>query len=364
MRYITLALILYCLITCQSHDECTIQTPGIITSSLSQTHIMKAIRVHQYGGPEVLILESDVPIPSPGPEEVLVRVKAVGVNPVETYVRSGRYARLAPLPYTPGSDCAGLVEELGPSVSEVKKGDRVYVSKTLTGSYAEYALVPRHGVHPLPDNVTFNQGAALAIPYITAYRALVLKMNIRPGEYVLIHGASGGVGVSAVQIAKAYGSIVIGTAGTDEGKSLVKNAGADYVFNHRDPDYIEKMSDIVSPNGGFNAILENNAHINLDKDLKILTEGGRVGIVGNRANIEINPRDTMAKESSIIGVASFHSTPSELKETHAAIQAGMRNGWLSPIVGKTFSLSNAAGAHDDIINGKGALGKSVLTVDD
>lgn len=325
---------------------------------------MKAVRVHRYGGPEVLTLESDVPIPSPGPEEILVKVKAVGVNPVETYVRSGRYARLSLLPYTPGTDCAGLVEEVGTSVSEVKKDDRVYVSKTLTGSYAEYTLVPRNGIHPLPEGITFNQGAALAIPYITAYRALILKLNIRPGEYILIHGASGGVGIAAVQIGKAYGSIVIGTAGTEEGKGLVRSAGADYVFNHRDPDYVEKMSEVVSSNGGFNAILENNAHINLDKDLKILTEGGRVGIVGNRANIEINPRDTMVKESSIIGVASFHSTPPELKETHAALLAGMKNGWLRPIVGKTFSLSNAAGAHDDIINGKGALGKTVLTVDD
>lgn len=325
---------------------------------------MKAIRVHRFGGPEVLTLEPSVSLPSPGPEEVLVKVKAVGVNPVETYIRSGAYARKPPLPYTPGSDCSGLVEEVGSAVTEVKKGERVYVSKTLTGSYAEYVLAPRNGVHSLPEELTFNQGAALSIPYVTAYRALVLKLNIRPGELVLIHGASGGVGVASVQIARAYGGVVIGTAGTEEGERLVRDAGAHYVVNHRDSNYMEKINDIASSNGGVNAILENNAHINLAKDLQILAEGGRIGVVGNRGTIEINPRDTMSKESSIIGVAMFHSKPSELKESHAAIESGIKNGWLRPIVGKTFSLANAADAHADIINGKGALGKTILTIDD
>lgn len=131
---------------------------------------MKAIRVHQFGGPEVLQYEVNAPIPKLEPGSILLRVKAVGINPVDTYIRSGAYARKPKLPYVPGHDCAGVVEEVGPEVSGFKRGDRVYAGRALSGSYAEYALVSAPDVQPLPAEVSFEQGAAIAVPYYTAYR--------------------------------------------------------------------------------------------------------------------------------------------------------------------------------------------------
>ena len=156
---------------------------------------MKAIQVHQFGGPEVLDLE-EIPTPKPAPGQVLVRVHAAGVNPYDTYMRAGTYAVKPPLPYTPGSDAAGIVEAVGPSVTKVKPGDRVYTAKTITGAYAEYALALESQVHPLPEKISFAQGAGVWVPYGTAYTALHHHAHARAGETLLIHGASGGVGTA------------------------------------------------------------------------------------------------------------------------------------------------------------------------
>src|SRR6266496_146350 len=191
----------------------------------SKRKSMKAIRVHEFGGPEVLRLE-EVPTPRPGPGEVLVRIHAIGVNPVETYIRAGTYARLPALPYTPGNDGAGVVEEIGSDVNEFKPGDRVYTGGSLAGStYAEFTLCKTAQVHPLPENVSFAQGAAMGTPYATAYRGLFQRADAKPGETVLVHGASGGVGTAAVQLARACGLRVFGTAGSDQGRKLAREQG-------------------------------------------------------------------------------------------------------------------------------------------
>lgn len=156
---------------------------------------MRAVRVFEFGGPEVLRLQADVPIPSPEDAQVLIKVHACGVNPVETYIRSGNYARKPALPYTPGSDVAGVIEGVGGRVTAFKKGDRVFTSATLSGGYADYAVAEADTVFPLSDKLSFSQGAAIAIPYFTAYRALFLKGHAKAGESVLIHGASGGVSI-------------------------------------------------------------------------------------------------------------------------------------------------------------------------
>ena len=324
---------------------------------------MKAIRVEAFGGPQVLQLK-EVPIPKPAAKQVLMKVKSVGVNPVETYIRAGAYANKPSLPFTPGKDCAGIVEAVGSDVSQFKSGDRVFTAVAVTGSYAEYAVVDCDSVHELSSSLSFQQGAALGTPYLTAYRGLFHKGGAKPGETVLVHGASGGVGIAAVQLAKTRGLTVIGTAGTDEGMECVKKAGAHFVFNHRQTDYVKKIVEVANGGTGPNLIFENAAHINLGKDLEILTPFGRVVVVGSRGPIQINPRDTMRNESSVIGVMLFKATKEELKESHAAIQAGMEAGWLRPIVGKEFTLGQAAAAHEEIIGGSGALGKLVLNVDE
>ena len=323
--------------------------------------VMKAIRVQQFGGPEVLKVVHDVPIPKPGDHDVLIHVKAVGVNPVETYIRSGIHSMKPDLPYTPGNDCAGVVEEVGGAVKNVKKGDHIYSYRSLTGTYAEFTISPASDIHILPNALTFAQGAALGIPYHTAYRGLFQKAKAKVGETVLVHGASGGVGTAAVQFCQAYGVNVVGTAGTPEGMELVKKAGAQSVFNHREAGYVEQL--LATTGGrGFDVILENAAHINLGVDLTLLAPNGRVVVVGSRGKVEIMPRETMFREASIIGVTLFRASREESTEAFAAIQAGILNGWLRPAVGKVYPLEKASDAHVDIISGPGALGKLVLEV--
>ena len=309
----------------------------------------------------MLKFDSDVPIPNPGNTSVLVRVKAIGINPVETYIRAGIYALKPNLPFTPGNDGAGIVEEVGTSVKNFKKGDRVFTSRSLTGTYAEYTLAEATFVHPLPETLSFKQGASLGIPYLTAYRALVQRGHAKAGETVLVHGASGGVGIAAVQFARALGMKVIGTAGTKEGAELVTKAGAHFVFNHRETDYLDKIGEAAGSHG-VDVIVENASHINLGTDLPLLARGGRVAIVGSRGPIEINPRDTMSREASIFGVMLGLASETDLLEAHAAIQAGIESGWLRPIVGKEFPVEKASEAHRDIITSSGALGKMVLNV--
>lgn len=322
---------------------------------------MKAIRVHKFGGPEVLQFETNVPIPKTTPSSVLVRVHAVGVNPVETYIRAGTYARKPSLPFIPGGDCAGVVEDVGSDVAQFKKGDRVFIGGTLSGAYAEYTVAEAKNTQHLPESVNFEQGAALSVPYRTAYRALFTRGRARPGECILVHGASGGVGTAAVQIARAYGMHTLGTAGSKEGEEVVMQAGAHECFNHRQDGYLENIKTAVDERGGIDLIVENSAHINLGQDLTLLGKNGRVAVIGSRGPVEVNPRDTMSREAVITGVLLFLASSEDAKETNAALQAGMENGWLRPIVGKRFPLEEASKAHEDIIS-RTALGKMVLTV--
>ncbi|XP_051943926.1 quinone oxidoreductase [Hippocampus zosterae] len=328
---------------------------------MSGFKVMRAIRVSQFGEPSVLKLCADVKVPQPGSGQVLIRVHACGVNPVETYIRAGTYARKPPLPYTPGTDVAGVVESIGDGVTAVKAGDRVFTTSTLSGGYAEFAVAADESVYKLPDSLDFSQGAAIGIPYFTAYRALVHKAHVKAGETVLVHGASGGVGLATCQLARMLGLRVMGTAGTQQGMELAAKNGAHLVFNHREEDYIGKIMD-ATEGQGVDVIVEMLSNINLNHDLQMLTFGGRVTIVGSRGSIEMNPRDTMAKESSIIGVSLFSATPAERKECAALLFAGMETGRLRPIVGEEYRLDQAAQAHRDIIQSRGATGKMVLTM--
>ncbi|XP_060248434.1 quinone oxidoreductase isoform X1 [Meriones unguiculatus] len=325
--------------------------------------LMRAIRVFEFGGPEVLKLRSDVAVPVPQGHQVLIKVHACGVNPVETYIRSGAYSRKPVLPYTPGTDVAGVIESVGDSVSAFKKGDRVFCSNTVSGGYAEFALAADDTVYPLPETLDFRQGAALGIPYFTACRALFHSARVRAGESVLVHGASGGVGLASCQIARAHGLKVLGTAGSEEGKKLVLQNGAHEVFNHKEVNYIDKIEESAGiKQGGVDVIIEMLANKNLSHDLKLLSRGGRVIVVGCRGPIEINPRDTMAKETSIIGVSLFSSTKEEFQQFAGILQAGMEKGWLKPVIGYEYPLEKAAQAHEDIIHRSGKMGKMILVL--
>ena len=318
---------------------------------------MKAIRVHEFGGPEVLRLE-DVPEPRPGAGQVLVRVRAAGVNPVDTYIRGGAHAVRPQLPYTPGLDAAGTVEAVGEGVGRVRAGDRVYTAGSLSGTYAELALCDESQVHPLPERVSFAQGAGVSTPYATAYRALFQRAQGRPGEAVLVHGASGGVGTAAVQIARAAGFMVIGTAGTEEGRRLVAEQGAQHVLDHHAPGYLEELTKLTGGRGP-DVILEMLANVNLNKDLGVVARGGRVVVIGSRGEVTVNPRLAMARDAAVLGMMVFNATPQELASAHAAIVAGLEAGTLRPVVGRELPLSDAARAHEEVLK-PGAYGKIVL----
>lgn len=313
--------------------------------------------MHEFGGPEVLRLE-EVPKPQPGTGQVLVRMHAVGVNPVETYIRAGTYALKPALPYTPGNDGAGVVEQVGADVNEFKPGDRVYVAGSISGTYAEFALCNTAQVHPLPANVSFAQGAAMGTPYATAYRGLVQRAKARPGETVLVHGASGGVGTAAVQLARARGMRVFGTAGSDAGRKLARKQGAHEVFDHRAPDHFIQIMKATTGRG-VDVIVELLANVNLGKDLTILAKGGRVAIVGSRGRVEIDPRDAMQRDADLRGMAMANTPPEDLASIHAALVAGLENGTLRPVIGKEFPLADAADAHRAVME-PGAFGKIVL----
>ncbi|XP_004644535.1 quinone oxidoreductase [Octodon degus] len=323
--------------------------------------LMRAIRVFEFGGPEVLKLQSDVVMPVPKEHQVLIKVHACGINPVETYISTGTYIRKPLLPYTPGTDVAGVIESIGNNVSAFKKGDRVFTNNTISGGYTEYALAEDHTVYALPDQLDFKQGAAIGIPYFTACRALFHSARVKAGEKILVHGASGGVGLATCQIARAYGLQVLGTAGSEEGRKIVLQNGAHEVFDHKEADYINKIQKSVGEKG-IDVIIEMLSNVNLNNDLKLLSYGGRVIVVGCRGSIEINPRDTMAKETSIIGVVLFSSTKEEFKQFASVLQAGMEIGWLKPVIGSQYPLEKVAQAHENIIHGSGTVGKMVLLI--
>ena len=241
---------------------------------------MKAIRVHKFGDAKEMKYETSVAVPQPQEDQVLVRVKAIGVNPLEAIVRSGGFGP-QPFPYIPGMDFSGTVERVGSKVKEVRKGDRVYGSTTDTvnNAYAEFVAVKEIFVHPLPEVLSYSQGAAIPVPYFTAYRALFHLCCAKSGEKLFVHGASGGVGVAAVQLARGAGLRVIGTAGTCAGAEMVKKIGAEQVFNHHEEGYIDKVKAALGE-GGADIVLENVANKNLKTSIDVVGAGGRIAAVG------------------------------------------------------------------------------------
>ena len=319
---------------------------------------MKAIRVSAYGGPEVLKLE-EVPAPKPGAGQVLVRNHAIGVNPVDTYLRSNTDNRGPKLPYTPGSDTAGVVEAVGTDVTGVKAGDRVYVGGTATGRICgALRLLARRRSTRSPPQVSFAQGAAMNVPYATAYHALFHRGHGGAGETVLVHGASGGVGIGAVQLARARGLTVIGTAGTDRGRRLVLEQGAHHALDHSAPGYLDELMRLTG-NRGVDIVLEMLANANLQNDLGIIAMRGRIVVIGNRGTTEINARHAMNKDAAILGMSLNHASPAQLVAIHAALVEGLANGTLRPVIAQEIPLAEAPRAHEAVME-PGHYGKIVL----
>lgn len=318
---------------------------------------MKAIRVEKHGGPEVLVLQ-EVPDPQPAAGQVRIRVHAAGVNPVETYIRAGQQGYAGALPYTPGGDAAGVVDAVGGGVTGVRIGDRVFTSRAFTGAYAELTVAAAADVYPLPEHVSFAAGAAIGIPWATAYRGLFQRARILPDETLLVHGASGGVGSAAVQLARAAGVTVIGTGGSDEGRARVRELGAHHVLDHHAPDYLTRVRELTGGKG-VDVILEMLANVNLVKDFDALARYGRIVVIGSRGALEFEPRLTMRLDASILGMSLMNAPADELRRAYVAIGAGLDNGSLKPLIGRELPLGEAARAHREVME-PGSAGKIVL----
>lgn len=329
---------------------------------------MKAIVVREFGPPDVMKLE-DVELPSLGGDEVLIRIHAAGVNPVDTYLRTGVHAQAPILPYTPGKDGAGVVEAVGEIVTKYKPGDRVYTANTVTGTYAEYAICKEADLGRLPDNVSFEEGAGIWTPYATAYRALFQKAQGKAGETVLVHGASGAVGIAAMQwLTGGQASVLagenknpftfIGTASSEEGRRLIAAQGADAVFDHADEDHFEQIREFTGGRG-VDVIIEMLANANLERDFECLAMFGRITVVGNRGSLQFTPRLAMTKDATIYGMSLFNSSQSDRDEILTAIFDGLANGKLKPVIRAKLPLAEATQSHVEIIESKGC-GKIVL----
>jgi NADPH2:quinone reductase len=320
---------------------------------------MNAIRVHEFGDPSVLRLE-EIPTPLPGPRQVLIRVHAAGVNPVDTYIRAGKYGP-KPFPFTPGADAAGTIESLGPDVPNLPHlqfGARVYTSGTITGAYAQFTLASFDRLNPLPPSVSFQQGAAVGIPAGAAFRALFQRGAALPAESVLIHGATGGVGTAAVQLARAAGLLVFATAGSESGKQYLLSQGAHHALPHDITDRPEEVQSLTAGKG-FDLILEMLANKNLAADLPCLAPRGRVVVVGSRGPIEIDPRQTMVREADIRGITLAGATDAEHRAIYAALTAALESKTLVPFIGLELPLAQAQRSHTEIMEGD-SHGKIVL----
>ncbi|MCE5317786.1 MAG: NADPH:quinone reductase [Parachlamydia sp.] len=318
---------------------------------------MKAIIVESFGGPEVMVLK-ELPDPHPGPGQVVVSVKAAGVNPKDTHYRAGLYPLLHSPPFTPGIDGAGIIQATGAGVTRLTKGNRVFWTSSLTGSYAELALCDESRVHPLPEHISFAEGAGVGVPYSTAFRALFQRAKVSPGETILVHGASGGVGIAALQLARGYCYHLIGTAGAQQDLEMIKSEGADLAISHRDPGYMEA---IIPLNGGkkVDVILEMNAHLNLGKDLPLLAKNGRVVVIGSLGMVAINPQYLKDSDAHILSVSLLIASPDELATLHAGLQIGLEKRIIQPRIYQQFALKDAAEAHHSLMQ-PGHWGKIVL----
>ena len=326
---------------------------------------MRAIQMNEFGDPQVMRFV-DVPVPEPAVREVRVKLHAAGVNPAEAYIRTGTYAFFKPdLPYTPGFDGAGTVDCVGPGVTHVKAGDRVFVASLLakrrTGTYAEYVVCDADSARKLPDNFSYAQGAAIGVPGHAAYRALFQRGDLRPSESVLIHGASGGVGTLAVQMARAHGAFVIGTCGNDESIAYLKQVGVHEALNHSDPGHYAKILNLTG-NAGVNVIMESLANVNLEHDAEIIAKYGRIVVVGNRGSVQFTPRLLMMKEASVLGMALWNSPAVEYSSAIAALSAMLESGVLRPSIGREYPLEQAVQSHIDVLEKASSKGKIILNI--
>ncbi len=340
---------------------------------------MRAIVFHEQGGLDKLRLE-DVPVPEIGPADVLIRVRACGVNRLDLRVREGKVGARVELPHTPGSEVAGEIAGLGSQVSGLSEGQRVVVAPYLfcghceycltgeetmcirgnivglsaNGGYAEYVSVPAANVVPIPEGVSFDEAAAVTLAALTAWHALVTRAGIRPGEDVLIHSAGSGVGSAGIQIAKLSGARVLTTAGSDAKLNLATSLGADYGIDYSQHDFAQEVRRITGKRG-VDLVLEHIGADTWEKSAASLSRNGRVVICGTTSGDESNTNlwNLFAKQLAFIG--SYGGTRAELRTVLKLVEEGR----LRPVIDRVLPLEQAADAQR-LMEQRAQFGKLIL----
>jgi NADPH:quinone reductase len=322
---------------------------------------MKAVRIHEYGGPEVLVYE-DVPEPEPKAGQVLVRIAAATVNPVDVAVRENRFPTPKQPPKTIGSDGAGTVEKVGDDVTAVKPGDQVFFSGLgigSEGSYAEYAVIHEAQAVAVPEGLPLAEAAALGMVFPAAYYALVRRGAVQPGETVLVQGAAGGVGSAAVQIASALGARVIGTVHGEAEAALVRSLGAADVIDYEAEDVVARGLELTDGRG-FDLVHELVISVNLPADVRVVAKGGRVVCTGQgpgpEASVPIG--EALAKDVDLRFMNLNNAGRAGVASIAAEIGGMVAEGKVRPVIGETLPLSEARRAHELLAGDH--LGKIVL----
>lgn len=322
---------------------------------------MKIVKLDRYGGPEVLEL-TEASMPEPAEGEVVVEVKAIGVNYADTARREGQYVVPTPLPFTPGAEIAGTVSAVGAGVTRFKPGARV-VALIESGGYAEYVTVAEQTLIPVPDDVPFEQAVALPLQGLSAYHILKTMGRVEPGETVLVHAAAGGVGTLAVQLAKIFGAgTVIATASTDEKLEHARSLGADHLVNYTEAGWEDKVKELTGGKG-VDVALEMVGGEVFHQTLKCLAPFGRLVIFGAASGeqAQFQPGQLMRKNQSVVGffLPQIMRKPDLFRRSLGELLEWTGSGKLKLTVGGTYPLAEAADVHRQL-QGRKTIGKLVL----
>jgi NADPH2:quinone reductase len=310
---------------------------------------MKAAYIERTGPPQELKY-GDLPTPQPGPGQVLVRIRAASVNPIDTYIRAGAIGMAQQFPYIPGCDLAGEVVECGPGATRYRVGDRVWGSNQSlfgrVGTLAEFAAVDEHWLYPTPASMSDQQAAAGALVGITAHLGLFLHGGLQPGEHLFVNGGTGGVGSVVIQFAKAAGARVMATAGSAEKRELCISLGADAVADYRAADLDEQIRSFSAAGGGLDLWWETQREPTLDRSIGLMKKRGRIIVMAGR---DARPSFVLGpfyvNDLRLIGFAMFNASPAEQQAAAMQMNDWFEQGLWQPLIGQVFPLQEAAAAH-------------------
>ena len=324
---------------------------------------MKAWRVNDWCEPDQMEF-TEIPLPNPGPGEIRIKNKAAALNFYDILMIQGKYQTKPPRPFTPGSEVAGIVDALGEGVSGFKAGERVQ-AMAAGGTYCEYSIAPVNKTFRIPDNMSFEEAAAMIVIYQTSYFALTNRTQIKPGEWLLVHAAAGGVGLSALQIGKALGARVIATAGSDDKLRFCLSQGAEHAISYRDASWVDQVKQITGGRGA-DVIYDPVGGETFELSTKCIAHEGRLLVIGFAGGTipSIAANRILLKQISVIGVywgGYLEHHPGYMHEAQAALFKMYEAGQIRPVVSQTFPLNEAVAALNALGSRK-TVGKVVLTI--